>query len=1115
MNVDRIKLCGAIGLFMALAITTQAQLSCLNCPGRDTTSYTNGAENDSLFFICQGASAGLRVFWDSGELQNVQWYRFISTSNTWLPIQLQQQVSQGSYTAATGGFRAVVTNADGEVTYDQACWVSRVNSPALVNANTLQPGCTSVQLAGLFFTGNINGYYNLPPVNFNEAYFFNENTQIEICLDIEHPIMADLRIELVSPPDCGSVPILLTDAQTPAEVDTVCFNENATNLCFSNTSDVNYFLCDFPFSSVSGTFGSYGVTPQPIDWSPLVGCDITLPGWQLNVYDCYEGAAGFITDVSIVISDDSIFTTPYTQFFVPVDDMIFSIPDSGCVDGAYGSIVFERPYPNSTFLGQNIGVQWEADPPIDFGDNANDLYIFLESGPTQDTYFTLSLTNIQLGEVCGVIPFDVEFYDYIPPDSSVIAVTDSILCLTDEPVLLQSSIQQGSWGGLVDAAADSAYFSPAEAGEGVWTISFDPVSSCIEPTEVHVYVYSAPSIALPNPPPFCNTDEPESFVAAPIGGIWSGEGIIDSLAGIFDPGQVPGGGSSITYTVGEYCPAQATFETEVEAFVPLEIVQDDSIRLCVSGPILNFDVNLPNTLWAGEGITSSSQGFFNPSAAGIGVHEVIAGYHQACDDNDTVWVVVETDAIQFVAPGSVCVNSDTLELIVEATQGIWSGWGIVDSVVGVVDPSLLVPGPHYFTYTLLNSCATADSVALMVQDFPTIQITFQDGICVDQLPIAVSANPGGGLFSGSGIAQQNAQWLFSPSEAGVGETIIQYDYTGVCTLSVIDSIEVFPLPIPVVSSDTTICPEGEAVVSVSGVVSCEWSPASSLQSPQQTLTLAQPDVTTTYTVLGESENGCFSSAEVTIAVYDSPVVTTNAPLELCFGESDVLSVSGLSNALWTGPEIESPEELSTLVAPLETSVYTVSGTDDNGCVGETTAEVIIYNPVAFFTSSDTLGVPPLDVELTNLSVGDYFVWDMGNGDTIITTELSELVSAVYQGEQGHPITLTAYLNGCPEEFSLNIVTYYDSELLIIPNVVTPNGDTKNDSWWVKTQNMEQLHVDIFNRWGNLVGVLEGINDKWNPDDAAAGSYYYRLTALGLDGETYNREGQFTVLQSDN
>jgi gliding motility-associated-like protein len=82
-------------------------------------------------------------------------------------------------------------------------------------------------------------------------------------------------------------------------------------------------------------------------------------------------------------------------------------------------------------------------------------------------------------------------------------------------------------------------------------------------------------------------------------------------------------------------------------------------------------------------------------------------------------------------------------------------------------------------------------------------------------------------------------------------------------------------------------------------------------------------------------------------------------------------------------------------------------------------------------------------------------------------------------------------------------------------VVTPNGDGKNDVWRVETQNRKDMHVDIFNRWGNQVAQLEGIADKWNPEDASAGTYYFQITALGLDGEAYNHEGHFTVLKTEN
>ena len=102
----------------------------------------------------------------------------------------------------------------------------------------------------------------------------------------------------------------------------------------------------------------------------------------------------------------------------------------------------------------------------------------------------------------------------------------------------------------------------------------------------------------------------------------------------------------------------------------------------------------------------------------------------------------------------------------------------------------------------------------------------------------------------------------------------------------------------------------------------------------------------------------------------------------------------------------------------------------------------------------------------------------------------------------------------PSTFSLSIETYYDSELLVVPNVVTPNDDGKNDTWRIETRNMEEMHVDIFNRWGVLVGQLHGINDKWDANESSSGTYYFKLIATGLDGEGYNREGYFTVLRPE-
>ena len=1099
-------------LFAVVTVTlaAQAQLTCANCSGRDTTSYTNGQSNDSLFFLCQGDAAALRVFWPSGDLRNVQWYRFISVSNTWAPIVNQLQVAQGAYGAGPGGYRAVVTDGSGQLVYDEVCWVSRINSPAIVNANTIQPGCTSVQLSGLYIGGAITGYYNSPPLNFDSAFVFSENSSIELCMNIVHPILSDLSIELVAPSACGSAVVLLTSTQTPTEPDSICFNSDAVGLCFTNASAQSYNLCALPNFDVGGSYGAYGTDAQAIDWSPLVGCDVTEPGWRLNVRDCYGGANGDIVSVSMTISDEA---NTLSQEFLPAPGQSLEILDTGCDSSLFTSVLLERYYPQSTLLSQGVGIAWEAFPPFDLPNNGIGLNHFINPAPTQDTYFQLRLTGIELGEACGSNSSDIEFYDYIQPDSTVIALTDSVLCITDSALLLTSSISEGSWVGPLDSIAGGVLFNPAAVGPGLWSIAFEPVSSCIEPTEVFVLVDVAPEILLPSATTFCSTEELVDLTAAPNGGVWSGLGVVDALLGEFSPSQVPGNASQLTYSVGGNCPAQDSVVMSIELYTPLQIAEADT-TLCENAAPFLFTSNLSFVQWQGLGITSPNLGAFEAAEAVLGMHPVVAVYQQACTDYDTVWVSIEDASIVFGATNPVCVNGSWADLEVEAAEGVWSGNGIVDSLLGVVDPVLLGVGVHYVTYQLGNSCASSDSLAISVEDFPDIQLGLPQGVCVDQVEFALAADVGGGVFSGAGVVLADTQWLFNPQLAGVGSAVVRYDYSDVCSVSVFDSLEVYSLPSLVVAADTAICPEGEALLFVSGAWQYGWAPSSSLLTPQEATTIAQPSSTTTYAVAGESIYGCFSSEEVTVTVFDAPVLTANGPLEMCPGESEVLEVVGITQAQWVGEAVESPLELITTVAPSQTTTYTVTGEDENGCVGSTSVEVIVHQPLAFFSVSDSLAIPPVEVQFTNLSNGDYFVWDFGNGDTLLTTDLNAQVLSVYDGATVHTISLTAYLNGCPSVFSLSIETYYDSELLLVPNIVTPNGDGRNDTWLVETRNMDDLQIDIFNRWGRPVDHLDGIDDRWDPKEFSSGTYYYKLVATGLDGEGYNREGNITVVRSE-
>ena len=79
---------------------------------------------------------------------------------------------------------------------------------------------------------------------------------------------------------------------------------------------------------------------------------------------------------------------------------------------------------------------------------------------------------------------------------------------------------------------------------------------------------------------------------------------------------------------------------------------------------------------------------------------------------------------------------------------------------------------------------------------------------------------------------------------------------------------------------------------------------------------------------------------------------------------------------------------------------------------------------------------------------------------------------------------------------------YDSFRLFIPQVITPNGDGKNDVFAIKAyDNIDGLEIEIFNRWGDVVykkteykNDFDGTNNFG--EQLAEDTYFYILKTPG-------------------
>lgn len=112
-----------------------------------------------------------------------------------------------------------------------------------------------------------------------------------------------------------------------------------------------------------------------------------------------------------------------------------------------------------------------------------------------------------------------------------------------------------------------------------------------------------------------------------------------------------------------------------------------------------------------------------------------------------------------------------------------------------------------------------------------------------------------------------------------------------------------------------------------------------------------------------------------------------------------------------------------------------------------------------------------------------YTW--ANGQTTPTLTVS--VAGTY--------TATIIVNNCPlvRKFTVIRDECLIEPEIIIPNIITPNGDGKNDSFVVQGIEDNTLALKIFNRWGKSMYQTDRYDNNWSADGLPDGVYYYQLT----------------------
>jgi len=798
------------------------------------------------------------------------------------------------------------------------------------------------------------------------------------------------------------------------------------------------------------------------------------------------------------------------SFFAGATDLsqleIIFIPSSACHGVALSSVTVVQPpdlemdipsvicsNTDSVFPSYNIvGGQWLAGFPV----HPESGGIFPPDVPAG--YYELSYT---LSGVCTVVAVDTfELIEYLP------VVAEGVphqLCASLDSVFLYTN-QLGQWTGE-GFISDSGWYSPVLLDTGNYVFSFNPTSPCVSDTTFEVDLVPFTEVTINLPASVCLTDEPFELLASPSTGTWSGPGV-DNVTGIFHPSAAGASEFSIAYSLDDVCNTLVGHSIIVVDTVSLALTSQEEI-LCPGEQAL-ITSNLDNlTFVSSHTSLIGNDVYFVSDGLAAGAYSIIAEYAGVCYSTDEIFIQVFDTTLNILPIGPLCMDAGAIELHSNINSGSWSGPGVLGYIF---HPEMAGVGSHMVHLQVDSVCSYSDSVMIQVESYPQVIHSLPAAWCDNAGAIDLQILPVGGVWSVS-VPQNGA---INPENLS-GEIIdINYVLDTVCDVNFEWQITIEASPQIAVSSDTIICPGAAASLSASGADDYSWSPSDFLSNPSSENPGASPLVATSYEVIGANAVNCFDTSQVFVDLFPQPMVEIIAEDSACFGEAIQLNATGGSTYEWIGEGISEYNISNPVLLSEQSQEIFVTGTDINGCSASDSIDITIIHPVASVTPASISGVSPFEVTFINQSEADTFHWDFGNGEVYYSENSNDNPTIIFEGETNYTVMLVGTTAFCKDTSFAQVEVIYDSKILLFPNIVTNNGDGKNDMFRLLTQNISELDLVIRNRWGDFIASIETPDGYWSARESNDGTYYYTYTAVGMDGRTFSGNGYFTVLSDD-
>ncbi len=445
------------------------------------------------------------------------------------------------------------------------------------------------------------------------------------------------------------------------------------------------------------------------------------------------------------------------------------------------------------------------------------------------------------------------------------------------------------------------YFNPEDAGTGSHEITYTyEENGCSDLCTFIVTVRDQPQVYCPGDQEICINSGPfvlDNLISTPEGGIYMGDHVEQDADGtfIFDPQQAGAGIDSVRYEYTDPLTGSVDCCGFVITVTPLTEVVCTPAEVCENTPVFNLfeQVTVGGGVFSGTGVTSDT--LFDPSEAGVGLHEITYVLEDENNCETTCTFTVEVNpVIQPECPEQpvyLCTDSVLfLPGIVDPAGGTFTGTGVMEQNGDPwFDASSAGTGAWTINYSYENDfgCVSVCAFEIIVQDLPDLTCPADLTLCLNagEIDLAdLTHSPSGGTFTGTGITTATDSYLFDPETAGAGQHTIVYevtdDLTG-CSKTCTFTITVNELPDTSFCNDYLIC-QGEPSIDMEAIFGeSGFKTVFSLNNEQ--INSFDPENVGEYVIVAEKTNpetNCSATCTFSITVNPLPGVQDLA-LSLC------------------------------------------------------------------------------------------------------------------------------------------------------------------------------------------------------------------------------------------